>query len=95
MAGLGLEATISIVVQGIWWDVDVNHVHVGGDGIVAEYVMDQGMFQAAVDEFGIVNGDIIVFTKVGNNTLNLMAFDDDGNPKTEVQFMGASMLLLD
>ena len=70
-------------------------VNPGSDGIHAEFVLNVDNWDDLCDANNLEYGDVIVFTKVGNNSLNMIAFNAaDGSSKTQVQFLGMSDLNL-
>ena len=71
-------------------NVNVNLVIPGNDGGNPEYVLNADNWNGICFENDLLYGDIIVFTKVGNNILNLMGFNPFGRAKTLVNFLGAT-----
>ena len=80
--------------EGNQFDVHVNRVEPGSYGAEFEYVLNADNWNALCAAKDLVYGDIVVFTKVGNNSLNVMAFNPFGRAKTHLQFLGASVLNL-
>ena len=80
--------------EGHEFEVHVNRVTPGSHGIVAEYVLNADHWNVLSGQNNLVYGDVVVFTKVGNNSLNVMAFNPFGRAKTHLQFLGASVLNL-
>ena len=94
LPGLETEAGLTIRCGGNEFDVHVNRINPGSDGINPEYVLNSDNWNALCVAKNLFYGDVIVFTKVGNNMLNLMAFSPFGRGKTNVQFLGASNINL-
>ena len=75
---------------GNQFNVHVNRVEPGSYGVEYEYVLNYDSWHALCVAKNLVYGDVVVFTKVGNNRLNLIAFNADGRGKTHLQFLGAT-----
>lgn len=91
---LGQEADIQIMCEGNQFDVHVNRVEPGSYGVESEYVLNADNWHALCAAKNLVYGDVVVFTKVGINRLNLMAFNANGSGKTILEFLGATSLNL-
>ena len=80
--------------EGNQFDVHVNRVEPGSYGAEFEYVLNADNWHALCAANDLVYGDVVVFTKVGINRLNLMAFNANGSGKTILEFLGATSLNL-
>ena len=78
--------------EGNEFHVRVSRLNPNGDGVLPEYVVNGDSWNAFCDENDIEFGDVVVFTKIRNNLLNVMGFNVDGSSITNVQFLGATRL---
>ncbi|PWA49721.1 hypothetical protein CTI12_AA481290 [Artemisia annua] len=78
--------------EGDVFNVNVSRLNHNGDGVLAEYVFNQDNWTALCEEKELDFGDILVFTKIRNNLINVMGFIVDGSSNTNVQFLGGTRL---
>ncbi|PWA59533.1 hypothetical protein CTI12_AA390850 [Artemisia annua] len=92
VAGFGNEGEIMFRCEGDIFNVNVSRMNSDGDGVLADYVLNQGNWNALCEEKELEFGDIVVFTKIRNNPINVMGFIVDGSSNTNVQFLGVTRL---
>ena len=78
--------------EGDIFNVNVSRVNSAGDGVLANYVLNQRNWNALCEEKELEFGDIVVFTMIRNNLINVMGFIVDGCSNTNVQFLGVTRL---
>ncbi|PWA43284.1 hypothetical protein CTI12_AA537320 [Artemisia annua] len=92
VASFGNEGEIMFRCEGDVFNVNVSRLNSDGDGVLAEYVLNQGNWTALCEEKEQEFGDIVVFTKIRNNLINVMGFIIDGSSNTNAQFLGVTPL---
>ncbi|PWA34749.1 Peptidase M28 [Artemisia annua] len=92
VAGFGNEGEIMFRCEGDVFNVNVSRLNSDGDGVLDEYVLNQGNWTALCEEKELEFGDIVVFTKIRNNLINVMGFIVDGSSNTNAQFLGVTRL---
>lgn len=86
------EGEIMFRCEGDVFNVHVSHLNPNGDGVLTEYVLNQQNWTDLCEEKELEFGDVVVFTKIRNNLVNVMCFNVDGSSNTNVQFLGATCL---
>ena len=92
LAGMMNVGVIMFRCEGDEFNIHVSRVNPNGGGVLNEYVLNPDNWAALCEEKDLEFGDVVVFTKISNNVINVMCFNVDGSSNTDVQFLGASRL---
>ena len=87
LTGLGQSGDIYINGEGFRFKVRVNLVNDGGD-----YELHHPTWTVIQTTLHLNAGMSVIFTKVQNNEIWMMAFNRDGSPFTNAHFFGATKL---
>lgn len=90
--GIGLRGTVVVVVEGMEFNVDVTLGYERCHDPRVLYVMEDEMWSTALQYSDIEFGDVIVFTKLAKNRLNITVFGFEGGAKIQGQFLGVTQL---
>ena len=92
LVGLGNEADIMFRCEGHVFNVQVSRLNPNGHGVLTDYVLNQDNWNALCEEKELEFGDVVVFTKIRNDLINVMGFIVDGSSITNVQLLGVTRL---
>ena len=92
LAGFGTEGEIMFRCEGHVFNIHVSRLNPSGHGVLTDYVLSQDNLNTLCEERDLEYGDVVVFTKIRNNLINVMGFVADGSSVTNAQFLGVTRL---
>lgn len=92
LSGLANEGVLMLRCNDEAAYINASRLNPNGHGVVANYVLNPDSWNVFCERYNLEFGDVVVFTKIRNNELNVMGFNVDGSSMTNPHFLGVTRL---